>query len=325
MKTRGAKTSGVPALCLSLILLLCAVGGRAQTTPTLFHGGVDLVSLSVVVTDGQERFVSGLSAADFSVFEDGVQQDVSFFAATPMPIDLAILLDTSASMSDKLSTVQEAAIGFASNIRPGDRIAIVDIKDTVKVLHPLDEDVTAASAAIRATTAGGGTAVYNGLYMTLKEIVRHRRNNGEVRREAIVLLSDGDDTASLLSFDDVMEVAKQSGVAIYTITLKSEFAVRQAQASGHRYFAESEFAMKSLARETGGQAFSPSQISELAGVYGVIAEELASQYAIGYTPKNPRTDGSYRRVSVRVNHPGVRTRTRSGYLGPRSTQAQNYR
>jgi Ca-activated chloride channel homolog len=319
------KPLSVKASCLSLVVLLCGIGVSAQQAPSVFRSGIDLVTLNVVVTDGQERFISGLDADDFLVFEDGVPQDVSFFAATAVPIDLAILLDTSASMSDKLTTVQEAAIGFASSVRPGDRLTIVDVKDTVRVLHPLDEDVEAAKVAIRATTARGGTAVYNSLYMTLREIVRHRRNNGEVRREAIVLLSDGDDTASLVDFDSVMEVAKQSGVAIYTITLKSEFAVRQAQASGHRYFSEGEFGMKALAQETGGKAFAPSQISELAGVYGVIAQELASQYALAYTPKNPRGDGAYRRINVRVSHPGTRTRTRAGYLGARQSQAQTYR
>lgn len=300
-------------------MLLFGVGVLAQEPAGVFRGSVDLVSLSVVVTDGQERFVTGLTADDFSIFEDNVAQEVAFFSATAVPIDLAILLDTSASMTDKLGTVQEAAIGFASTIRPGDRITIVDVKDTVKVLHPLNGDLEGARAAIRATTARGGTAVYNSLYMTLKEIVRHRRTNGEVRREAIVLLSDGDDTASLLAIDDVMEVAKQSGVAIYAITLKSAFAVKQAQASGNRYSSGGEFGMKSLAQETGGKAFTPSNIADLAGVYGVIAKELASQYSIGYMPKNPRTDGSYRRLTVRVHQPGARPRTRSGYLGPRTT------
>ena len=108
---------------------------------TTFRSGVDLVALSVVVTDGQDKFVSGLSAADFTVLEDGVPQEVSFFAATAVPMDLALLLDTSASMIDKMSVVHEAATGFVSSAKPGDRVTIVDIKDGVKVLHPLDEDL----------------------------------------------------------------------------------------------------------------------------------------------------------------------------------------
>lgn len=291
---------------------------------TTFRSGVDLVALNVVVTSPQEKFVSGLSAADFSVFEDGVQQDISFFSATAVPLDLAILLDTSASMTDRINTVQEAAIGFASTLTASDRVMIVDIKDAVRVLQPLGEDLDAARTAIRGTFARGGTALYNGLYTTVKEMMKQRRDNGEVRREAIVVLSDGQDTASLVTYDDVMELAKQAGIIIYTITLKAPYQIDPAS-SGYRRFSQGEFAMKALAQETGGRSFAPADVAELAGVYGDIAEELASQYALGYTSKNPRTDGGYRRIIVRVDEPGVRTRTRAGYAAPQASRAQGLR
>ena len=122
-------------------------------TPTIFRSGVDLVALNVVVTDGAAKFVSGLDSKDFAVYEDGVKQDVTFFAATSIPLDLAILLDTSASMSDKMSEVQQAATGFAATLRPGDRAMIVDIKDATRILQPLTGDIDAAKAAIAATKA----------------------------------------------------------------------------------------------------------------------------------------------------------------------------
>lgn len=300
---------------LIVVCGLLVAGVHAQDAP-VFRSSIDLVPLSVVVTDGQQRFVKGLLAEDFSVFEDGIQQDVSFFASNVVPIDLAILLDTSASMTDKMGTVQEAAIGFASRISAGDRLTVVDIKDSVKTLYPLGEDLDSALAAIRATTARGGTALYNGLYTTMKEIVKHRRTNGEVRREAIVVLSDGDDTASLVSADDVLEVAKQAGIAIYPIVLKSAASVKQAHDSARRVFSQSEFAMRSLAKETGARVLVATDVSELAAAYGLISEELASQYALGYTPKNVRTDGKFRRLVVRVSQPGAQTRTRSGYVSP---------
>lgn len=184
--------------------------------------------MNVVVTDAANRFVNGLAANDFAVYEDGVRQDVSYFAATAVPLDLALLLDTSASMLDKIETVQKAAIGFTATLRPNDRVTIVDMKDNVRTLHPLDGDLESAKAAIRVTRAGGGTGLFNGLYMTIKEMTR-LRGNGEVRRQAIAVLTDGDDTTSLVSFDDVMDLAKQAGIAIYTITLRSASAVTQAQ------------------------------------------------------------------------------------------------
>lgn len=286
----------------------------------VFRTGVDLVALSVVVTDPQQRFVSGLSADDFAVYEDGVQQDVSFFAAAAVPLDLALLVDTSASMQDKMQTMQEAALGFLATLRPGDRTAVVDIKDNVRIIYPLGADFEAAKEAVRSTVARGGTALYNGLYLAIKEMVKQRKANSDVRRQALAVLSDGEDTASLVGYEDVMELAKQSGITIYTITLKSPFAVKQASLTGRRYFSQSEFSMKALAQETGARSFFPVDIRELAGVYGTIADELAHQYAIGYAPKNPRRDGAFRRVLVRVaDRPDARARTRSGYLAVRET------
>ena len=291
----------------------------SAVTPTVFRSGVDLVALNVVVTDGATRFVTGLQPKDFAVYEDGVQQDVTFFAASAVPLDLAILLDTSASMSDKMQEVQQAATGFASTLRAGDRMMIVDIKDATRILQPLTGDIDAAKAAIASTRAKGGTALYNGVYTTLKELEKQRRASDEVRRQAIVVLSDGDDTASLITFDDVMAQAKASGTAIYTITLRSESLLQTVQASGRRYFSESEFSMKALAQETGARAFFPTAIGQLAGVYSSIAEELGSQYALGYLSRNPRRDGAFRKVTVRIaDHPGAAPRTRSGYIAPRA-------
>jgi Ca-activated chloride channel family protein len=229
-------------------------------------------------------------------------------------------------MTDKIQSVQQAATGFASTLRAQDRTMIVDIKDATRIVQPLTGDLQAALAAIKSTVPRGGTGLYNGLYLTLKELVKERRDNGDVRRQAIVVLSDGDDTASLVSYDDVMDVAKQAGIAIYTITLRSRFLVQQAAASGHRYFSQSEYSMKSLAQETGARSFFPTEITELASVYGSIADELASQYAIGYTSKNPRRDGAYRHVIVRItDHPGVQTRTRAGYTAARAERRASAR
>lgn len=302
--------------------LPASVGKTTGGPSAVFRSGIDLVALNVVVTDAHQKLVTGLTADDFAVFEDGVPQDVSFFAAMDIPLDLAILVDTSASMTDKMHTLQKAAIGFASTLQTGDRITVVNIKDAVKVLHPLNGDFSAAINAIRQTSARGGTALYNGIYLALKDMMKDRGTDGELRRQAIAVFSDGDDTASLVAFDDVMDVAKQAGIALYTIMLRSPFAMKQAALSGRRYFADSQFAMKALAQETGARAFFPADISELAGVYGVIGEELSNQYALGYISKNPRRDGTFRRVVVRItDHPGLRTRTRSGYLSARLDSA----
>jgi VWFA-related protein len=311
-----------PCLLLAFVILPLAAG--AQDSATTFRSGVDLVSLNVVVTGREHQFVTGLAPADFAVYEDGVQQDVTYFAASAVPLDLAILLDTSASMTDKVATVQRAAIGFAETLGAVDRLTVVDIKDATSVLFPLGEDLDAARTAIMSIVPSGGTALYNGVYVTIKDLVARRRSSGEVRRQAIAVLSDGDDTASLVGFEDVMQLAKQAGISIYTITLQSPSAVRAASQGRRRYFSQSESSMKALAQETGGRAFFPAQIGELAGVYGSIAQELASQYALGYTSKNPKRDGAFRRVIVRVvDRPDVQTRTRSGYLAAKPERARS--
>src|SRR5204862_4212888 len=191
-------------LIAALTCLICWGELRSHATDGTFRSGVDLVSLNVIVTDNHDKFVTGLSQQDFSVFEDGIQQDVSYFAAANVPLDLAILLDMSSSMSEKMATVQEAAIGFASHLHEGDRVTVIGIRDSARTLHDLDSDVKGACEAIRRTTAGGGTALYNALYTTIKQMQKVRAANGDLRRQAIALLTDGDDTTSIVSYDDVL-------------------------------------------------------------------------------------------------------------------------
>ncbi|HEY7820476.1 MAG TPA: VWA domain-containing protein, partial [Vicinamibacteria bacterium] len=133
-----------------------------------------------------------------------------------------------------------------------------------------------------------------------------------IRRQAIVVLSDGEDTSSLVSFEQVMELTKDTDVIIYTISLRKQ------NASRGRAFSEAEFVLKKLAEETGGQWFFPSEIQELSDVYERISTELKSQYNIGYISNNPKRDGSWRRVVVQTGIPDLMVRTKLGYFAPRA-------
>jgi Ca-activated chloride channel family protein len=292
-----------------------------------FKSGVDLVALSVVVRDTHNRFVPGLKATDFVIYEDGVQQDISFFAASEVPLDLAVVIDTSASMADKIATLQEAAVGFASTVRSTDRICVVEIKGAVRTRYTKGPDVASAVAAIRATQPSGTTALFNGLYVVLKGLANERRAFGEVRRQAIVVFSDGEDTTSLVNFDDLMDVARRAGVAIFTITLRTPSSPSPlARDIGTPRRPQVEFAMRSLARETGGRAFFPTAVEELAGIYGNIAAELAHQYSIGYTSKNPSRGGEYRRVTVRLaQRSELQAHARTGYIAARAESVPSIR
>jgi len=321
-------TTGATVVAFTLSLAASAAtqtAVRSSTTPQassastpieqaapVFRSGASLVALNVTVTDGR-RFVTGLASADFAVYEDGVQQPVQFFETSNVPVDLIILLDTSASMSEKMPVVHKAASGFLHALRTRDRGAVVAFNDGVDVLQTLTSDRAALEAAIRRTKPRGSTALNNALYVAMNHFGRAAQQAGDVRRQAIAVLSDGEDTSSTLHFDDVLAMARRSGISIYTIGLQNRYAVARAE-SGRRYFSQSDYAMKSLAQETGGLSFFPQAVEELKGIYASISEELSSQYSIGYSPTNGRADGRFRRIVVRVNaHPEFRPRARMGY------------
>jgi Ca-activated chloride channel family protein len=297
--------------------------GRAQQQPpspagqppqTPFRSAVDLVSLNVTVTEGTGKYVTDLSAQDFAVFEDGVKQDVTFFTRTNLPIALALLIDTSASMENKLQTAQEAAIGFAKRLRPQDLAEVVDFDSRVVVLQSFSNSLAELEQAIRKTSAGGSTSLYNAVYIALKDLKKIvAKSSDDIRRQAIVVLSDGEDTSSLLPFEEVLDLAKRSETAIYSIGLRAGESTSGVSAKG---FKEAEFVMRQFSQETGGRSFFPNQLSDLAGIYGQISDELSSQYTVGYTSKNPKRDGSWRRVVVRATRPNLTARTKLGYFAP---------
>ncbi len=282
-----------------------------------FRAGIEVVSLNVTVTDPTGRFVRDLDQGDFEVFEDGVKQDITYFSRVQQPIALAILLDTSASMEDKLRLAQEAASGFVERLRKEDLAEVVDFDSRVQILQTFTNDHEALEKAIRSTTADGSTAIYHAIYVSLKELKKAKAESAsDIRRQAIVVLSDGEDTSSILGFDEVEDLAKRSETSIYTIGL------RASDLSAHG-FKEAEYVMRSLAQETGGRSFFPQSAAELPKIYDQISDELASQYSIAYTSKNMRRDGMWRRIVVRTGRPNVTARTKQGYYAPsRSATSQ---
>jgi len=278
-----------------------------------FRVGVDIVSLNVTVTDATQKYVTDLEQDDFQVYEDGVKQDVTLFNRTNLPIALALLVDTSASMENRLPIAQEAAIGFARKLRPQDLAEVIDFDSRVIVLQSFTSKAAELESAIRKTSAGGSTSMYNAIYIALKDLKKAiATNSDEIRRQAIVVLSDGEDTSSLLPFEEVLDLAKRSETAIYAIGLRST----ESSSSASKGFKEAEFVLRQLSQETGGRSFFPNQIADLNGIYGQIAEELSSQYTVGYTSKNPKRDGAWRRVVVRTNRPATIARTKLGYFAP---------
>src|SRR6185436_9522209 len=194
---QGSLAAGAAAL--ALVTVQAAQPPQPAQPQVPFRAGVDLVSLNVTVTDGTTRYVTDLTEAEFTVFEDGVKQEVTFFNRTNLPIALALLLDTSASMETKLQTAQEAAIGFAKRLRAQDLAEVIDFDSRVIVLQNFSNSASELEQAIRKTSAGGSTSLYNAVYIALKDLKKIvARNTEDIRRQAIVVLSDGEDTSSLL-------------------------------------------------------------------------------------------------------------------------------
>jgi VWFA-related protein len=275
-----------------------------------FRAGIDIVSLNVTVTDAANHYVTDLSEGDFSVFEDGVKQNITFFSRRQQPIAMSLLLDSSASMEQHIGTLQTAATNFIKKLKPNDIAQVIDFDSRVEIRQAFTGNQTELQTAIEQTNAGGSTSLHNAIYIALKELRKVKAVSEEdVRRQALIVFSDGEDTSSLVSFEEVLDLAKRSETAIYAIALRGN----DVQAKGFR---EAEFVMRTLSQETGGRAFFPARIEDLNGVYSQISDELASQYTLGYSSGNQRRDGAWRRLVVQVARANITPRTKKGYYAP---------
>jgi VWFA-related protein len=291
-------------------LVIIGLAPRASGQQGAFRAGVDVVSLTVTVTDSSGHYVTDLDEGEFTVFEDGVKQKVNYFSRRQQPIALSLLLDSSASMEEHLPTLQSAASSFVHRLKPNDIAQIIDFDSKVEIRQTFTGNQADLDGAIERLVSGGSTSLHNAIYIALKELRKVKAVSEEdVRRQALIVFSDGEDTSSLVSFEEVLDLAKRSETSIYSIALRGN----DVQAKGFR---EAEFIMRTLAQETGGRAFFPGRIEDLTGVYGQIADELASQYTLGYSSGNPRRDGAWRRVLIQLTRPNVTPRTKKGYYAP---------
>jgi Ca-activated chloride channel homolog len=291
----------------------------ANAQSPVFKSGIDIVPLTVTVTDRVGKYVTGLTSSNFKVFEDGVEPPLAFFASDDVPLDAALVLDTSSSMAIDLPVVQSAAIGLVRTLRADDRAAIVSMNGSADIRHWFTSDRAQAERAIQGLSAAGDTALYDGLYVVLREFERARKATTQVRRQALVLLSDGLDTSSHLAFDDVLDFARRAAVNIYVIVLRGSLAqvLRNRKDSA---ILHGEYALNTVTRESGGRLFLPKTARDLSGIYTAIAQELFSQYELGYMPVRGAGDGGFRRLAVRVrSQTNILARTRSGYYASSQT------
>jgi Ca-activated chloride channel family protein len=259
---------------------------------------VKLVELYTTVTDKSGRLAKGLTEADFVVKEDGRQQTLSKFELVEdLPLTIGIVIDTSGSMAESLGQAKLAALGFLDNmITLRDKVFAVSFSSQPALLIPSTEDVEAVEESLEDLVASGMTTLHDAVVTSLYYF------RGVRGRRALILLSDGDDTASSLEYRDALEYARRSGVSIYTIGLG---------VGGLNIKVKNK--LTELAKETGGRNFMIAKASELAGAYREIEEELRSQYLLAYSSDRPSPDGAFRIIEVKAAGGKYKARTIRGY------------
>jgi Ca-activated chloride channel homolog len=307
------RQSPLPLATAAAFLLTGVAWADDVATPprrATFGSEVEVVNLNLSVTQAGERFVTDLEEDEISVFEDGVPQKLCLFTRERLPLSLSILIDSSASMNPNLDVARAAAQRLLHMLGPQDEAAIIEFNQRHNVIQDFTSDRAALVQALQQVRADGTTGLYNALYISLRDVAR-RGTLGDNRKRAIVVLSDGEDTSSLISDDQVVELVRKSGVTVYAISLRPKRVDVASNQHRAAYF------LTALGRESGGRVYFPSSLSDLDGVYAVVAEELRTQYGVGYVSSNPRRDGAWRRIAILVQRASLMVRHRPGYYADR--------
>ena len=292
---------------LALLLAVPAAATQEPDDPPDLELNADAVIVNVVVTRGAE-FATGLTAADFTVAEDGHPQKIATFGAESTPFAAAILLDTSGSMENRLRFARVAAARFMERARPLDRVGLYLFGAKVRRLQDFVPGGRDLHDGVWDTSAEGVTKMYD----AIGEAVDALGTRQEVRR-AIVLLSDGADFGSRLSYDDAVRRAQAAGITVYAIDVAP---IGAAPVLRKQEEMQARAIMRGLAGKTGGQFFVSKNGTDVSDAFSRIVDEIGHQYTLTYISTNEKRDGAYRTISVKCARPGVQIRARDGYQAP---------
>jgi Ca-activated chloride channel family protein len=295
---------------IALIAFGAAVDGQisGQSQRPTFHSGVELVVVRVTVVGTDNHPITGLTKDDFVVLENGAPQPVLHFLSSDVPVDVALLLDTSSSMGPMLPRLRATAATFLNWLRSGDRGLVASFNDRTEILANLTGDRNRLQHALDRLHARGETSLYDGMYVTLGTLASASRDLA--RRQALVVLSDGRDTRSNLGLEDVRRQAIESGVPIYPILLIDDDPIVVRRLENARRL----FDIVELARESGGQVFRVNETTNLKQAYALIARELSTQYVLAYAPRHRNRAGARPRIDVRIpSKPEAEVREHFGY------------
>lgn len=283
----------------------------ADDDTTTIRRTVNEVNVVFTVTDKHGHYVRDLKKNDFRVLDDKrpAAEIRSFHTENDLPLQVGLMIDASNSVRDRFKFEQEAAIEFLNQtIRPRyDKAFVVGFDVTPDVTQDFTDNTEDLSHGIRELRPGGGTAMFDALYFAARDklLKTQQTQTGPVRR-AIILLSDGDDNQSHVTREEAIEMAQRAEVIVYTISTN----ITGTHNRGDKV-------LERIADATGGRAFFPFQLTDVANAFGEIQEELRSQYALSYKPPDFKADGSFHTIDiVALNHKGLKVRTRRGYYAP---------
>ncbi len=331
----------VLAIWLSLAFGLGAVTSLAQkiSNDDPIKVRTTLVSVPAVGSDRQERYIAGLKAADFKLYEDGIEQPISFFETTEEPLNVAVLLDTSLSTSPVLDDIKKSAKDFIKELRPKDRAMVLSFDYDVHPLSSLTSDHTSLEHAIKSAEIGhrAGTVLRD----AVAEVV-NREFKAVSGRKAIVVLTDGKDHGSHVTENDLLDAAAESGAMIYSVYYDTGLLQNGRGAGGYRRGRWGRPFPRAQGRIPGGRGrdrmeqkndeareflgtlaevsagrFYESEVTDLKKTFKLIAEELRHQYQLGFYPDNNKLDGKVHALRVQVLRPDVAVRARRSYTAIR--------
>jgi VWFA-related protein len=325
-----------------------------QTDIGTIRFNTDLVNIDVIVTDGAgARITTALRPSDFIIYEDGVRQAINSFSATDAPFNLVLLLDTSSSARDEIQLMRRAALRFLDELRPRDRVAVIQFSKDVELLKDLTYDRAEIEDALNLLKPGTGTSFYDSLKLAIDEVFK-----GVQGRKAVVALTDGVDSFGYMTFDQLLTEVESSNILTYFLELDTEkFSqagmTRDCKDESHFEFSRKQFKkylteygkgalmsenqlhcalspldrlevnrrlyesarreLREMAGKTGGGVYVVKDLQQLEPAYSQIAAELRTYYSMSYYPTNEKHNGKWRILRVKVNRPGLTAKTRPGY------------
>jgi Ca-activated chloride channel family protein len=307
--------SALPASGLTILLAVlvaftsqgtAAQSGRAsqpqQPPGTVFRSGTGLiVSLFTTVNDAQKRLATDLTEGDFTVLDNDKPQPIVLFDATPRPLTIVVMLDTSGSMTNNLSLLRDAAEQFVIRLWPQDKAKVGAFNDKVQISSEFTNNRDRLVTELRNLDYGNGTRLWDAVGSSLAEL--HKIDG----RKVVLVFTDGDDTASHIGLGDVIERARVDEVMVYAIGFESRYLD-----GDHMVTSKPDRGLPRIAEETGGGYFELTKSAELGPTFNRVAQELHSQYALGFEAK--QLDGKLHKISIRMKQPGMTARARRTYV-----------